>query len=83
MQPNAYSALTDLGFHAAEMRMLSGRLAEACAREDTETVRDVAAALRPYCAEYSRLFVRYLAEMHGETANPDAPRLVHSQSTSL
>jgi hypothetical protein len=63
------SAVTDLGFHSAEMRTLAGRLAEACAREDLDTVFDTGQALMRYARDYPGLLVRVLA--HKGLTPPD------------
>lgn len=56
----ANEALTDLGFHTAEMRTLCGLIAEACARDDQETVHDLSAQLKPYLREFVKLYINLL-----------------------
>jgi hypothetical protein len=79
MDTKVYSALTDLGFHSAEMRTLAGRLAEACAREDLETAKDVAQALQEYADEFNGLYVKLLSTCGGISI-PDGTR---SESSSV
>jgi hypothetical protein len=61
----AFSALTDLGFHAAEMRALLDRLAAACARQDKDEVCDLAEAIQPYCAQFGPMYIQFLVASTG------------------
>jgi hypothetical protein len=59
--PKLYAAQTDLGLHAAEMRTIAGMLAEACARDDVETICDYAQAFLEYVDEFPALYLKFLA----------------------
>jgi hypothetical protein len=60
-ESRAFSALSELGFQAAEMRSLNGQLAEACARKDLDTACDLAEALLVYQRDFAHLYRRLLA----------------------
>ena len=79
MDAKVYPAMTDLGFHAAEMRTLAGRLAEACAREDFEAACDMSAGLQSYCRDFTALYVKLLSASGGRS-DPSGAR---AESTSL
>jgi hypothetical protein len=79
----ALSAMTDLGFRAAEMRALCGQLAEACARRDIDTSLDLAQALMPYVREFGPLFINVLVASTGRHKEERRPQLVPADYIGL
>lgn len=56
--------LAELGFQAAEMRVLNAQLADACAKKDSETACDVGQVLLEYHRDFLDIFRKVLAA-HG------------------
>jgi hypothetical protein len=56
----AFSLISDLGFQAAEIRVLQGQLAAACARREYDVVRDLAEDLITRNERFHETYTRLL-----------------------